>query len=166
MRICVLFCAVFLTGCEHLPQQPFVIKLVPDQLALQAGDNTRVQLVVIGLARRAPLSLGAFAVTINWDQGPLQLQRAEFGDALNPADYQYRATAQLVQPADRSVRLSEVSALAENRLDSRQRAGFVLATLHFTTTSTTRAKLDLQIDNLVDAAGNTLNMPLLPFPEP
>lgn len=166
MRICVMLCAVFLAGCEHLPQHPFVIRLVPDKLALQPGDNTYVQLVVIGLAQRAPLSLGAFAVTINWDEAPLQLQRTEFGDGLNPADYAHRDVAQSVQAADRSVRLSEVSALAEKRLDSRQRDGFVLATLHFTATRTTSATLALQIDNLVDAAGNKLTMPALPFAEP
>jgi len=146
------------------------LSIDPSFQEIPVGDTAFVDLVLSGLGDFAPPSIGAFALSVAYDDSILSLSSVMFGSYLGTPGVDADAYVDASVPGE--VYLDEISFLFPDELDALQPASFALATLGFTGVAAGFSNLDFLFADLGDAFGfsigdvTTTGAGVAPVPEP
>ena len=156
----ILLAGLMLGGCSTLSAGIITISVVPPSQSVALGSPVSVSLQITGLGNLTAPSLGAFDINLNFDPTILSFNSAVygdpiFGDQLDPTGL--GNTLNFSSPGFGTVELFDLSLDSASQLNSLQPATFILGTLVFDTIGTGTSSLDLTLNSLGDADGNSLS---------
>jgi hypothetical protein len=170
-KISLLVVMVGFLAFTAAPVLAISLSIDPSFQEIPVGGTASVNLVVSGLGDSAPPSIGAFAVSVAYDDSILSLTSVLFGSYLGTPGVDADAYVDASIPGE--VYLDEVSfILFPDELDALQPASFALATLGFTGVAAGFSNLDFSFADLGDAFGNSISgvattgAGVAPVPEP
>lgn len=136
---------------------PITVSVAPSSQAISLGSPADLAIEIAGLAD--PPSLGTFDLNLGFDPTILSFNSVNFGDAilgdqLDPTGGGNTIT--FVSSGTGTVELFDLSLDASTVLNTLQPSSFVLATLMFDTIGTGSSPLNLSVNALGDADGNSL----------
>ncbi|MDD2761102.1 MAG: cohesin domain-containing protein [Methylomonas sp.] len=124
------------------------------------GDHFSIGVMIAGLGGNSAPSLGAYDLDIHFDSGHLAFTGATFGDGIIGNQLDLSNAGGNPAGADETspgvINLYEVSLDSAEDLNSLQANGFFLAYLNFQVLQAASSQLDITINALGDADGNTL----------
>jgi hypothetical protein len=136
------------------------LSIAPPSTSVVTGQTVSFALLITGHTPGIAPSVGAFDLTVGFDQALLTPNAVAFGTFLgNPALFE-AATSSVIMPS--AVNVAEVSFLSSTALDALQPATFSLATLTFTAKASGTAMLTFTGGVVDDTFGNKL----VSIPEP
>jgi hypothetical protein len=132
----------------------------PSSQSVTLGSQVNVSLTVTGLGNKTVPSLGTFDVNVSFDATILSFNSTAFGDSilgdqLDPTGL--GNTINFSNPGSGTVELFDLSLDSASQLNSLQAASFILGGVVFDTIGTGTSALDLTINALGDADGNSLS---------
>lgn len=127
--------------------------------SVQSGDSVDIGIVISGLDSGLAPSLSTYDLDLNFDQGQLSFANAVFGDSvlgnqLDLFNFGTNSAAGLSRPG--VLNLFELSSDSPADLNNLQADNFTLATLTFNILNAGTSQLDITINVLGDADGNSL----------
>ena len=131
---------------------------VPSSQPVSAGQAIDFEVLIAGIG--APPAVGAFDLTVTYNDALLSLTGVTFGSDLGNVNAFQALTSDTLLPG--SVEFAEVSLLSSSALNARQPSSFALATLSFEGVGSGIASLSLETGVVDDAFGNKL----VAVPEP
>ncbi|MFN0125186.1 MAG: cohesin domain-containing protein [Verrucomicrobiales bacterium] len=127
----------------------------PSSQTVGVGDTATVQLVVSGLGDGTSPSLGAWAVSFDYDPAVVSFSSATFGTGLDLGIF---GSLQFLDGSvSGNVLLDEVSFEDSADLNAAQPDSFVLATINFTALAPGSSPLSLTLVDLSDELGESLD---------
>jgi hypothetical protein len=149
--------ALVLSGLPASTQAAVVISFSPSAQAVDVGDIATVDLVVSGLGNGAAPSLGAWAVTFDYDPSIVSISMGgiTFGSLLDLPPF--GSDTSLSTAGGGNVSLFEVSFADALDLDAAQPDSFTLATLNFSALAPGSSPLSVTFVDLSDEVGRHLD---------
>jgi len=163
IKLSLLAALLMLTG---ITQASVVSTFNPTSLFLsitrisQTGNSVNVDIGISGLASGAAPSLGGYDVNLSFDSTYLSFAGVAFGDAVlgNQLDLASLGSTTIAELTGIGiVNLFELSGDAAEDLNTLQAPGFNLATVTFDVLNAGTSLLQLDLNALADADGNTLS---------
>jgi MYXO-CTERM domain-containing protein len=159
--LCGIACAIlFLSFCPAAFADSVTVSVTPVTQNVALGSPVEVTLQIAGLGDLQAPSLGVLDLNVTFDPTVLSFASAVFGDPslgdeLDPTGSGNVINFILTSPD--SVELFDLSLDSSSDLNSLQPSGFVLAQLIFNSTAPGTSSLDVSINTLGDADGNSLS---------
>jgi hypothetical protein len=156
----IVLAGFMLGGCSALNADAITVSVVPPNQNVGLGSPVNVSLQITGLGNLSAPTLGTFDLNLNFDPTILSFNSAVFGDPvlgdqLDPTGL--GNTLNFSSPGFGTVELFDLSLDSASQLNGLQPASFILGSLAFDTIGTGTSSLDLTINALGDADGNTLS---------
>ncbi len=123
------------------------------------GSTVKAAIRISEVGNLTAPSLGAFDLDVNFDPAILALANAAFGDPVlgDQLDLFGLGSITAAMPGAGTINLFELSLDAPADLEALQRSPFMLATLTFDTLSLGTSPLDVRVNALADAFGDSLD---------
>jgi len=163
IKLSLLAALLMLTG---ITQASVVSNFNPSSLFLsitrisQTGNSVNVDIGISGLASGTAPSLGGYDVNLSFDPSYLSFAAVAFGDAVlgNQLDLASLGSTTIAELTGVGiVNLFELSGDAAEDLNTLQASSFNLATVTFDVLNAGTSLLQLDLNALADADGNTLS---------
>src|ERR1035441_7926709 len=136
-----------------------ILSIQPSSQSAALGSQATADLNIAGLG--IPPSLGTFDVNINFDPTILSFNNFSFGDPVLGCDQLDPTcggnTINFINPGVGTVELFDLSLDSDTTLNALQPSSFILGVLTFDTLGTGASSVDVTINALGDADGNSLS---------
>jgi hypothetical protein len=152
--------AFVLGGCPAVFASTITVSVFPSSQAVTLGSLVNVALEVAGLGAQAAPSLGTFDLNLDFDPTILSFNSTVFGDPilgdqLDPTGL--GNTINFSSPGSGTVELFDLSLDTASQLNGLQPAAFILGSLAFDTIGAGTSPLNVTINAMGDADGNSLS---------
>lgn len=149
-----ILAAVILASCSFASGATITLSISPGSTNVITGQSVDFALLISGHTQGIAPSVGAFDLTVGFDQNLLMPTGVVFGPFLgNPGLFEALTSSSLSLS---QVNVAEVSLLSSTTLDALQPASFPLATLTFTAKASGVAALAFTAGVVDDTFGNKL----------
>jgi|ERR1019366_4936843 hypothetical protein len=150
---------VVVSGCSTVFADTITLSVFPSSQSVALGSQVNVSLQITGLGNQTAPSLGTFDLNLGFDPIILSFDSAVFGDSilgdqLDPTGL--GNTINFSSPGFGTVELFDLSLDSASQLNGLQPASFILGSLVFDTIGIGTGSLNLTINSLGDADGNSL----------
>jgi hypothetical protein len=148
-----ILAAVILASCSFASGATITLSISPASTNVITGQSVDFTLLISGHTQGTAPSVGAFDLTLGFDQNLLMPTGVAFGPFLGNPLFEALTSASLSLS---QVNVAEVSLLSSTTLDALQPASFPLATLTFTAKASGVAALAFTAGVVDDTFGNKL----------
>ena len=155
----LLFFALIVVMAAPVASAGIILSLDPSSQSVALGSQATMDLNISGLGD--PPSLGTFDVNITFDLTTLSFSNFSFGDPVLGCDELDPTcggnTINFINPGVGTVELFDLSLDSDTTLNALQPSSFILGVLTFDTLGTGASSVDVTINALGDADGNSLS---------